>query len=167
MATSTSHISSSGRLPSEKGRLYIDELQPAALTKPRTRPARRAAVGPKARAALGLRPSLWPSGRGAPSSQPAQTDAYYTGLSPLFNQPEFRLESVMVDGREVLDRLDDVLAASAPAPSRSRRCWWAAGMPLRQPLWRGVHGCSRWRNRLCAGADADAVCPASAFSGPP
>lgn len=96
---------SSGRIPTEKGyRLYLDELmEPKQLSK-KVRAdlehatsvkqfAKTSAEIMKSAALIGLN----------------EADTFYTGLSHLFSQPEFRELNRVVSLTEVLDRLDDVL----------------------------------------------------------
>ncbi len=111
---------SSGRLPSEKGyRLYIDELmKPAAPTKrERDQLAELRSKAESPEAALKASAKLMAEWTGSAFILGLRkADAYYTGLSPLFNQPEFRDWSRVVGLGEVLDRLDDVLARVRTRP---------------------------------------------------
>ena len=96
---------SSGRVPTEKGyRFYVDELmEPAHLTA-REKQALEKSEDAKRFAKV----SAELVGSAAFLGTDAD-DSYYTGLSHLFAQPEFREWSRVVSLGEVLDRMDDVL----------------------------------------------------------
>jgi len=104
---------SSGRIPTEKGyRLYVEEImehRPLAkrevgelkqVVDAFTEPGRKTKA--LAKMCAELAGSAVVVGLG-------DADTYYTGLSHLFAQPEFRDWQRMVDLGQILDRLDDVL----------------------------------------------------------
>ncbi len=104
---------SSGRLPTEKGyRYYLQNLiKPKALTKKEASDLSEAAKFDKeenrrlkalAKAMAGLAENATVIGIG-------NMDSYYTGLSNLFGQPEFKDWNRIVSMSDILDRLDEVL----------------------------------------------------------
>ncbi len=101
---------SAGRLPTEKGyKLYVDELMERKPLGKRElqqieQSAKKSENGVKTTAKLmaGLFNGACLLGLNA-------SDTYYTGLSQLFAQPEFKDWGRVVDLGEVLDQLDDVL----------------------------------------------------------
>lgn len=104
---------SSGRMPTEKGyRLYVNEIME---TKPLPRRERHlldgvgeAATEPDRRAKE-LAKTISESIGNAVILGLNRNDSYYTGLSQLFSQQEFKDWNRVVNLGEVLDRLDDVL----------------------------------------------------------
>lgn len=115
---------SSGRLPTEKGyRAYVEELmEHKVLPKREAGQLERAFRG-------GMESDACLKAAAKVISEEVQTavvlglrdaDTYYTGLSQLFSQPEFRDWNRVINISEVLDKLDDVLqktrAQSFPEP---------------------------------------------------
>lgn len=103
---------SSGRMPTEKGyRLYVEEIME---TKPLPRRERQAldAVGEVMdadRRVKELAKAISEAIGNAVILGLHRNDSYYTGLSQLFSQQEFKDWNRVVNLGEVLDRLDDVL----------------------------------------------------------
>lgn len=104
---------SSGRVPTEKGyRTYLDELcEPKILGK-----KERADLERAFRTSSESEQSLKASAKimsdvvnDAVVLGLRDADTYYTGLSQLFSQPEFRDWNRVINISEVLDKLDDVL----------------------------------------------------------
>ncbi len=106
---------SSGRIPTERGyRLYVDELldrrplgkrdrqELEQIAADQTDRARRIKVIAKRIAEISGNAIVVGLG---------EADTYYTGLSQLFAQPEFRDWNRMVSLSQILDRLDEVLNA--------------------------------------------------------
>ncbi|MFZ2804447.1 MAG: hypothetical protein WA001_04445 [Patescibacteria group bacterium] len=104
---------SSGRIPTEKGyRLYVEEImqrRPLAkreLTDLKNAAESQAEAPRKVKAVAKMSAELAES---AVVVGLGDADTFYTGLSHLFSQPEFRDWQRMVDLGQILDRLDDVL----------------------------------------------------------
>lgn len=105
---------SSGRIPTEKGyRMYVEELMERktlpkkdraelekAISSTYDQESRMKVMGKKVSELAGNAVVLGLH----------DADTFYTGLSQLFAQPEFKDWNRVVDIGEVLDRLDDVLA---------------------------------------------------------
>ncbi len=104
---------SSGRMPTEKGyRLYLTELMtPTPLSKRDVSRLEEAVVGvnePERRAKILAKVIAEMIGTAVVLGL-NRADTYYTGLSQLFAQPEFRDWNRVVNLGGVLDGLDDVL----------------------------------------------------------
>jgi transcriptional regulator of heat shock response len=104
---------SSGRVPTEKGyRLYLDEImEPKPLPK-RMRDSLEEACavsGDTHRKMKALAKASAEIAQNAVLIGLDEANTFYTGLSQLFAQPEFREWDQVVSLSEVLDRLDDVL----------------------------------------------------------
>jgi heat-inducible transcriptional repressor len=104
---------SSGRIPTEKGYHYYVEyiLSPRLLTKKERNELEQSAqathidernVKQLAKTAADLAQNAVVIGIG-------ETDSFYTGLSQLFTQPEFKDWNRIVSMSDILDRLDEVL----------------------------------------------------------
>jgi transcriptional regulator of heat shock response len=104
---------SSGRIPTEKGfQYYIDNLmKPKLLSKKERNDLQEAAkathidernVKQLAKSAADLAQNAVVIGIG-------DMDSFYTGLSQLFNQPEFKDWNRIVSMSDILDRMDEVL----------------------------------------------------------
>ena len=104
---------SSGRIPTERGyRLYAEELmQSRQLTKRESQELDRALAMPSddQRRSKSLAKAAAELSGAAVVVGLDEADTFYTGLSQLFAQPEFRDWNRMVSLGQVLDRLDEVL----------------------------------------------------------
>ncbi|MDD5726737.1 MAG: hypothetical protein PHC53_05050 [Patescibacteria group bacterium] len=104
---------SSGRLPTEKGyRYYLQNLiKPKALTKKETSDLSEAAKFDKEenRRLKALAKAMAELAENATVIGIGNMDSYYTGLSNLFGQPEFKDWNRIVSMSDILDRLDEVL----------------------------------------------------------
>ncbi len=105
---------SSGRMPTEKGyRTYIEELMES---KPISRHDRQVlekaieGIDDADKRSKELAKAISEMIGNAVILGLHRSDSYYTGLSQLFSQPEFRDWNRVVNLGEILDRLDDVLA---------------------------------------------------------
>lgn len=105
---------SGGRIPTEKGfRLYIEHFVPEKLASKKEREAlERAALMPAddGRRLKSLAKSLAELSGLAAFAGLSEADTYYTGLSQLFAQPEFRDSQRVINLSEILDHLDETLA---------------------------------------------------------
>ena len=104
---------SSGRIPTEKGyRFYVDELMPKKILAKKARQELEEAMAqssdPTIRAKLFAKKSADLIGNAVLLGL-GEADTYYTGLSHLFAQSEFRDWQRMVSLGEALDRMDDIL----------------------------------------------------------
>jgi transcriptional regulator of heat shock response len=104
---------SSGRVPTERGyRLYVEEImQPRQLSKRESQELDRALAMPTddQRRSKSLAKAAAELSGAAVIVGLDEADTFYTGLSQLFAQPEFRDWNRMVSIGQVLDRLDEVL----------------------------------------------------------
>lgn len=104
---------SSGRLPTEKGyRHYLRNLiKPKALTKKEAADLAEAAKFDKEenRRLKALAKTMAELAENATVVGIGNMDSYYTGLSNLFGQPEFKDWNRIVSMSDILDRLDEVL----------------------------------------------------------
>lgn len=104
---------SSGRLPTEKGyRHYLQFLiKPKALTKKEAADLSEAAKFDKEenRRLKALAKATAELAENATVIGIGNMDSYYTGLSNLFGQPEFKDWNRIVSMSDILDRLDEVL----------------------------------------------------------
>ena len=104
---------SSGRMPTEKGyRLYLDELMQSRPLAKRVRASLEGAMNIPVEKSRKIKAFAKLTAEIAESAVLVglnEADTFYTGLSHLFAQPEFREVSRVVSLSEMLDRLDDVL----------------------------------------------------------
>lgn len=104
---------SSGRVPTEKGyRFYLQNLmKPKALTKKETTELSEAAKFDKEenRRLKALAKTVAELSQNASVVGIGNMDSYYTGLTNLFTQPEFKDWNSIVSISDILDRLDEVL----------------------------------------------------------
>lgn len=104
---------SSGRIPTEKGyQLYLEELMRLKPLPKRARTELEASLvvaGETNRKIKSLAKCTAEIAGNAVFLGLNEADTFYTGLSQLFAQPEFREWNRVVSLSEVLDRLDDVL----------------------------------------------------------
>ncbi|MFA6099659.1 MAG: hypothetical protein WC750_02125 [Patescibacteria group bacterium] len=104
---------SSGRVPTEKGyRFYLQNLmKPKALTKKETAELSEAAKFDKEenRRLKALAKVVAEISQNASVVGIGNMDSYYTGLTNLFTQPEFKDWNHIVSISDILDRLDEVL----------------------------------------------------------
>jgi transcriptional regulator of heat shock response len=104
---------SSGRVPTEKGyRVYLDELMEKKLLSKSERDDLQKVIAnaPELeRQIKELAKAVADEVGGACIVGLHRADTYYTGLSQLFSQPEFRDWNRVINLGEVLDRLDEVL----------------------------------------------------------
>lgn len=104
---------SSGRMPTEKGyRLFLEELMESKPISRRDRQMLEKAVegiDDADKRCKELAKAMSEMIGNAVILGLHRSDSYYTGLSQLFNQPEFRDWNRVVNLGEMLDRLDEVL----------------------------------------------------------
>ena len=124
---------SAGRIPTEKGyRLYVDELMDRKSLNKKERLELERSVSGNAdeggKSAKALSKSAAELSSNAVVLGLNEADTFYTGLTHLFAQPEFRDWNRMVSLGEALDRLDEVLQAirkqsfDAPVALIGRQC---------------------------------------------
>lgn len=123
---------SAGRVPTEKGyALYVDELMKPKTIGKRERGELEKATDASNDAALRMKTFAKKAADLADNAVVVglgEADTFYTGLSRLFGQPEFREWNRIVSLGEVLDRLDDVLHGlrkrrfEEPTPLIGTRC---------------------------------------------
>ncbi|MFZ6015149.1 MAG: hypothetical protein ACOYUZ_02215 [Patescibacteria group bacterium] len=105
---------SSGRIPTEKGYQYYIEniLQPRILSKKENKDLESVAqaFGKDVVTVKALAKVAAELAQNAVIVSLAENDSYYTGLSHLFTQPEFKDWNRIVSMSDVLDRLDEVLS---------------------------------------------------------
>ncbi|MDD5437859.1 MAG: hypothetical protein PHC70_01810 [Patescibacteria group bacterium] len=104
---------SSGRLPTEKGyKFYLQNLmKPKTLSKKETNELAEAAKFEKEdhHRVKALAKAMAELAQNASVVGIGSMDSYYTGLSNLFAQPEFKDWNRIVSISDILDRMDDVL----------------------------------------------------------
>jgi transcriptional regulator of heat shock response len=103
---------SSGRIPTEEGyRLYVNELMPRRMATKREQQDIHEVAGafPWPRSIKAVAKSVAHETHAAVVVGLDQADTFYTGLSLLFAEPEFRDAGRVVNMTQVLDRLDDIL----------------------------------------------------------
>ncbi len=104
---------SAGRIPTEKGyRTYLDELMRIKILGKRERIELERAFRLAKDEELALKSSAKVISEIIGDAMVLglrEADTYYTGLSKLFSQPEFRDWNRVINVSEVLDKLDDVL----------------------------------------------------------
>lgn len=104
---------SSGRLPTEKGyRLYLDELMGHSSLSKRTRQELERAVAEQADEAARTKAFAKQAAEIAQNAVLVglnESDTFYTGLTHLFSQTEFRDWQRMVSLGSALDRLNDII----------------------------------------------------------
>lgn len=105
---------SSGRVPTEKGyQCYLNDLMERKALPKRMRTGLESAVAEEddsERRLKSIAKYMAETAQNAVLLGLGDADTFYTGLSKLFSQPEFRDWNRMVSLGQVLDRMDEVLA---------------------------------------------------------